>query len=196
MNRLKTVVIGLGRMGAHTAPELRGTLPPGWLPLNHVEAVASLPGLELAGVCDLDGDRAESVARDQPGSVPYTDYQRAIDDLRPDIVTVATRTPGRVEIIEYVCARGVRGIHVEKPLAGNMADCRRALEAVRRSGAHLGLGTYRRFMPLYRQARQMIKSGAIGEVIEVAVEHGRTLCCSSPAPPPWSTWRPAATLKP
>ena len=53
-----------------------------------------------------------------------------IAKVRPDIVTIATRTPGRVDIIAAAAAEGVKALYVEKPLSQNLSGARRAEAAV------------------------------------------------------------------
>lgn len=171
--RLRAALIGCGRIGAATAAALRQRLPAGWLPLAHAEAIRSLPQLDLAALCDVDADRVAAAGRRYGVERLYTDYRELLDKERPEILAIATRTRGRCEIIVEAVKRGVRGLHVEKPLARSVAECRRALAAVVESRVALTYGTTRRFMPAYRVARDVVRSGAIGDPIQIVVEHGR-----------------------
>ena len=59
MIKFKAAVIGLGRMGAEPSSRLEGKIPNGWLPISHVEAILSTPGLELVALCDQDEHKLE-----------------------------------------------------------------------------------------------------------------------------------------
>jgi hypothetical protein len=46
--------------------------------------------------------------------------------MQPALLAMATRTERRCNVIEYAAERGVRAIHLEKPISRNMSDCMRA----------------------------------------------------------------------
>ena len=52
----------------------------------------------------------------------YADYRQLLDALRPELVTVATRTPERADIIAAAVAAGARALHLEKPLCNSVAQ--------------------------------------------------------------------------
>lgn len=173
--KLKVGLIGCGRMGAKTSNRLRMALPPGWLPLNHAEAIGSMRNLELVALCDIDPQKVEWAATTYDVDNCYSDYKALIAEIRPDILSIATRTEGRAEIVKFAVENGIRGIHVEKPFSRNMAECKCALKLVSQKGVRISYGTYRRYMDIYREARRIVESGEIGEPLEIAVDHGKTM---------------------
>jgi scyllo-inositol 2-dehydrogenase (NAD+) len=172
---LTAAVIGCGRMGASPASRLGQSLPPGWAPLSHAESLQHVDGVRLVALCDADDGRLEAAGAHYGTSALYRDHRTLLDEVRPDIVCIATRTQGRATIIQDACARGVRGIFAEKPLANSVAECRGALDAVRAAGVVLFYGVNRRYHPTYRRARELIAEGVVGTVLDVSVEHGRAL---------------------
>src|SRR5262245_2682420 len=98
---MKAATIGCGRMGAQPSARAEGTVPAGWLPLSHVEALLAVPGTTVEALGDLD-EKALALWSGHYGIAGcYTDYRRLIDEIRPDVLTVATRTPAKAEIIRY-----------------------------------------------------------------------------------------------
>jgi predicted dehydrogenase len=172
---LSAAVIGCGRIGTWTRPELAAELPPGWLPLNHADAIRSVPGLSLTALCDSNAENLERARKAFCTARAYSDYRALIDDVRPEILSIATRTAGRCDIIEYAARQGVRGIHLEKPISTNLADCDRALAAASAAGVRLSYGTTRRFMDVYEKARALVRSGQIGGLMEIQIQMGRNL---------------------
>jgi scyllo-inositol 2-dehydrogenase (NAD+) len=162
MRELTVAVVGCGRMGARTADTLRAAVPKGWLPLNHAEAVASLPGLRLVACCDRDPAMAEEAAG-RYGGTPYTDYRDILAKGVPDIVTIATRTEGRAAMIAACAEAGARAIHAEKPLCRNIEEGEAAANAVIRNKVAFSFGTTRRYMGAYRRARDIVQSGRFGK---------------------------------
>lgn len=173
-DKLRVALVGCGRIGAHTPPHVRAACPPGWLPLNHAEAIATTPGLELVAVCDTDAGRAEATAKEFGASRWFTDYRKLIEEVRPDLLAIATRTAGRCDIIEFAAEHGVKGIHAEKPLGRSREECQRALRAVAAHGVKLSYGTTRRYMDAYREAKRLFGGGSFGALQQITLEFGRS----------------------
>ncbi|HEY1170936.1 MAG TPA: Gfo/Idh/MocA family oxidoreductase [Verrucomicrobiae bacterium] len=172
-SRLRAALIGCGRIGAHTPDRLRQTIPAGWIPVNHAEAMQANSGLELVAVCDARQESAETTAKEMGVAAAFTDYRQMIQTVKPDIVSIATRTEGRCEIVAYAAQQGVRGIHVDKPLGRSMVECRKALQSVEQHGTKLSYGTTRRCMDVFRLVKSLIAAGEIGELRQITIELGR-----------------------
>jgi len=69
-------------------------------------------------------------------------------------------------------------LFVEKPVALDLAEVDRALDAVDRAGVLLQIGLNRRFDPTFRRVRQAVLDGTIGDV------HLLHIISRDPAPPP------------
>ena len=172
VGRIRAAVIGCGRMGAVTSEAMRRFAPAAWMPLSHAEAVVTQPSLELVGVCDVDpGLLASAAARF--GVQGYADYHELLDTLRPELVTVATRTPERPDIITAALAAGVRALHLEKPLCNSVAQLAQ-LEALF-AAPHLActFGTLRRYMPIYHRALALVGGEDFGSLNQVQVNTGK-----------------------
>jgi predicted dehydrogenase len=174
-NKVTVGLVGCGRMGAKTPERVRQSVPKGWLPLSHAEAINSIEELELIAVCDTDPERLSWAAQTYNVVNSYQDYEALIIETKPDIVSIATRSAERCDIIKFAAENGVKGIHAEKPISRNISDCRRALEAVVHNKVKFSYGTYRRYMEIYRKAKEMVNAGEIGELLEICIEHGKTM---------------------
>jgi len=172
--RLTAAIIGCGRMGAYTRPELAARLPKCWLPLNHAESLSSIDGIDLIACCDPNRTAAETAAQRYGIKAIYSDYQKLVAETRPDIVTVATRTQGRSDIIRFAAENGVKAMHVEKPLCRNLAEGKNAADAVNNNNVAFSYGTLRRYIESYRYALAVVRSGDIGDLVQIIVKHGRT----------------------
>ena len=171
--KLKAGLIGCGRIGAFTGDELRNTIAPGWLPLNHAEAIKTNEDIKLIALADINDERLERAKIKYHVSKTYHKYRELIGEIKPDILSIATRTEERCDIIEFAAMNGVKGIHFEKPISTNMKDCNRAIDAILANDVKISYGTTRRFMDIYRKAKEIIRSGDIGDIIQIAVEMGR-----------------------
>ncbi len=168
---LRLAVIGCGRIGADFASE-RDTFPPGWLPINHAGAALALDSVELVALCDSDPQRLAAAAERYQVPATYSDAAQLFAAEAPDIATVATRTAERFDVIHAAVEANVRGLHLEKPFARSLAECHEVLDVLRTANIKFTYGTTRRYMDAYRQARDMIANGAIGDCQHIVIEHG------------------------
>ncbi len=171
---LKVGLIGLGRMGAEPSERFVGQVPPGWLPLSHAEAILSNEGLELSGLCDNDEGRRQRFGKHYGVDTVYSDYKQMIDELRPDIISIATRTDIRCDIINYALGKGIKGFYAEKPLARSIKESRETLEHIESCGAKIVYGATRRAMDVYKKAKEICFSGELGNIKHINIEFGHS----------------------
>lgn len=145
--RLRVVIVGCGGIGK-----------------IHAESIERATAVELAGLCDLDEPVAEALARAYDQVSVYTDFNRMLTELRPDIVALGVPTSAHAPITVQVAEAGVKGILCEKPMAKNLAEARRMIDACRESGTHLIVNHQRRTTRALRRMRELIAEGAIGDI--------------------------------
>lgn len=146
-NRLKIGIIGLGGVA-----EL------------HLEAYQELlDEIEIVAGADVKMSRLDQLAS-RFGFRPYTDYRNMFRSETLDIACVLTPAATHAEITGD-CARA--GVHVlcEKPLAINMEAAKQMITVCRETGVRLCYGASYRFLPAIRKARELIRSGVIGDVL-------------------------------
>ncbi len=146
----KVCVIGLGPIGN-----------------RHATIYKRLPNAELAGVCDLQRDRAEEAGKAY--DVPfYLDAPTMLRELKPDIVSVAT---GGFEYSSDHYLPTVQaleaGAHVlcEKPISNDIAFGRAMVEKARELGRCFAIDLNHRFTPACREAKKWQNDGKIGDVL-------------------------------
>jgi len=171
--KIDAAVIGCGRMGAFTSPGVLHHAPSCWFPLAHAEAIRAHPALVLAALADVDAETLGRAATEYGVSRTYTDPYRLLDDVRPALVSVATRTVGRASIIKHALETGAQALHVEKPLCNSMQELADLQKAFAGEGRFLTYGTVRRFLAPYRAAVDLVRSGVFGALLEVQVNLGR-----------------------
>jgi predicted dehydrogenase len=103
----------------------------GFFARNHLEAWRQL-GVQLVGVCDRDGARAEACAQEFGGH-PYTDLAEMLARERPDFVDIVTPPSAHRILVEQAAAQGVHVI-CQKPLAPGLEDARAMVRACREAG--------------------------------------------------------------
>jgi len=124
-------------------------------------ALRDLPDCELVAVNRAQSQLAESFALEFGARRWYADWRELINDQEIDAVYIATPVYLHVE---QTIAAAEAGKHVlcEKPMALNVAECDRMIDACRKNGVTLGIACYRRFYPVVRRMKEVIDSGEIG----------------------------------
>ena len=134
-----------------------------------VTEVKSGPGLQLAAGSQLvavmrrDAAKAADYARRHGVPRWYTDADALIHDPEVDAVYVATPPDSHEEYARRVAAAG-KPTYVEKPMARSAAECDRMVAAFARAGLPLFVAYYRRRLPRFLKAEELIQTGAIGRV--------------------------------
>ena len=126
------------------------------------------PRAEIAGVCDLDRTRmTEAICNfDIPSDQVYTDPERCLETVRPDLVILCPAAAEHADWVERVAPYGMP-ILLEKPFAASLAEADRILAAVARHGQPLAVNWPLRWYPSHATAKRVLDEGQIGEVIEV-----------------------------
>jgi predicted dehydrogenase len=134
VTRLRTAVIGAGRMGR-----------------LHSRIYHQMDQVELVAIVDQQREKAEALAEQYGGQV-CTDPAEIID--RVDAVTIAVPTEAHAWVAEPFLARRI-GVLVEKPLAHTLPEARRLLELARQNRAVLQVGYSERFNPVVQAMRRL-----------------------------------------
>jgi len=123
-------------------------------------ALRDAPGSRLVAVSRRQADKAEAFAR-QFGALRW--HEGWADLVRSDLDAVYIATPVALHA-EMAIAAAEAGKHVlcEKPMALDVAECDRMVRAAEANGVKLGVAYYRRFYPILRRVKELLRDGAIG----------------------------------
>jgi predicted dehydrogenase len=146
-----------------------GVIGPGGQGSNLLSSFVTLPGVEIAWVCDVDSRRmggAHDRVKTEAGNSPKQsqDLRKVLDDKSVDAVIVATPDHWHAPATILACAAG-KHVYVEKPASHNVREGRLMVEAARRHKRVVQVGTQSRSVPHVIEAMQLIREGAIGEVL-------------------------------
>jgi predicted dehydrogenase len=99
------------------------------------------------------------------------DWPSAIEELRPDVVVIATPAGPHRDIVEVAAGLGCH-LLCEKPLGRTGAEAHAMVEMVDRAGVKHAYGATSRYSPALVQAKVLLDAGLIGQLQEVeAVGH-------------------------
>jgi predicted dehydrogenase len=153
-NKRRVAIVGTGHRGAGT-----------WgrdVPATCGEHVA------LVGLSDVNKARLAVVAEQLAveGASVSTDLAAMLAAARPHTLVVCTRDDTHADIIVDALERGI-DVVTEKPMATTAEDCRRILDAERRTGRRVDVAFNYRFAPTSRKIRELLAAGRIGTVTSV-----------------------------
>ncbi len=135
-------------------------------------------GFGIPAVCDVYRPNLEAGLKlASPGAKDYADYRQLLADKSVDAVIVATPDHWHAQMVIDAVEAG-KDVYVEKPLCHNIEEGYRMVEAVRRTGRVVQVGTQRRSSPIFIEAKSVVDSGVLGDVRLVTswwLNHQRTL---------------------
>lgn len=133
---IRTAVVGAGQFGR-----------------NHIRLLRENPRVELAGIVDIDPERAAAAARES--GCPVLD---GVDGLagKVDAAIVAVPTTAHEEVGCALLRQGIP-VLVEKPIADSLDSARRLVAAAAGSGSLLQVGHVERFNPAVTAVQPIVK---------------------------------------
>ncbi|HEV3136307.1 MAG TPA: Gfo/Idh/MocA family oxidoreductase [Pirellulales bacterium] len=160
---------------------------------------------QIVALSDCNLPRAEAFKAKAKADWPiYQDYRKLLDRKDIDAVIVATGEFQRVLPCIHACQAG-KDVYAEKPLTLYVREGRALVDAVRRHGRVLQVGSQQRSMAVNRVACELIRGGGLGKVLEV-----RAMNYTGPDTPPaqglpardvpagldWNVWLNQAAERP
>ena len=160
--KYRAAVIGTGRIGM-----LMETDPKRLKPATHFGMWKTHPNFELTAICDNDPSKFDFARELKSGVQCYDDPEKLIVEQLPDVISISTWRDTHYEIMKLALKHGVRAIVCEKPIAEKKEHAEEVVAEAQARGIHLLVNHRRRFDPLLYPFREDLKSGLIGEIIQV-----------------------------
>jgi predicted dehydrogenase len=146
-DRIQIALLGAGGMGS-----------------GDVDSALRQPGVEMVAAADVYEGRLVR-AKERWGDKVFTtrDYREVL--ARPDIDAVIVATPDHWHAQIAIDAMNAgKDVYVEKPMVQKVEDGHRVVEAQKKTGRILQVGSQRVSSIVYQKAKDLIKQGAIGKI--------------------------------
>ena len=154
-DRIIVGLIGAGGMGRYNLKDFMG-----------------MKDVSVAAVCDVwehNRNLAVKMTEDQASGKAraFTDFRKLLELKEIDAVIVATPDHWHALPTILACEAG-KDVYVEKPLAHNIYEGRKMVEAARKHNRVVQMGTQQRSGNHYAEAFQLIQDGKVGKISRIA----------------------------
>ena len=155
-----------------------GLIGSGWYGKCDLLQLLNVEPVEVVALCDVDskmlGEAADLIASRQANKQrpkTYADYRKLLEETSPDIVLVDT--PDHWHALPMIAAvESGADVYVQKPTSVDVMESKAMVDAARRTGRVVQVGTQRRSTPhLIDAKRQVVEAGLLGNIAHAEV------CC-------------------
>jgi predicted dehydrogenase len=146
-DKIRFATIGLGIMGN-----------------ADTDKALEVPGVEMVAACDLYTGRLAR-AKEKYGNNIYTtrDYRELLNRKDIDAVIIATADLWHARITMDALNAG-KAVYCEKPVVQKISDGLQVIATQKKTGKPMQVGSQRVSSIVYRKAKEMYRSGAIGQL--------------------------------
>jgi predicted dehydrogenase len=138
----------------------------------HASALHKLPDqYRIVAVSDALEER-RSRAEAEFGCETHADYRDMLRRGDLDLVVNATPSHLHVPVTLEILEAGIHAL-CEKPLARRAIDVDRLIGKAREKGKSLAIFQQSRYMPAFEKIRDIIRSGAIGRVVQAGIAYNQ-----------------------
>ena len=159
-DKVRVGFIGVGRMGS-----------------GNIGYAAKVPGFEIAAVCDvyqpaLDRAQAQASKLGFDGVQAHKDFRAVLADKSIDAVCISTPDHWHACMAVEACKAG-KDVWVETPACLYVEEGVKMVHAARQYNRVVQAGTIERSGEVFRKAREIVKSGDLGEIAFCRMFDGR-----------------------
>jgi predicted dehydrogenase len=150
-----------------------GVIGTGIIGFYNIRSALTVPGVELAAVCDLyDGRLTRAQEVFGPQIATTRDYREVLARTDIDVVLVATPDHWH-DTISIDAMRAGKAVYCEKPMVQDVAEGHRVIEAEKRHKAKFQVGSQGVSSIVMQKAQDLYRAGEIGELVLVEAINDR-----------------------
>lgn len=139
----------------------------GRIATNHMKAAVNNQ-LEISAVCDVVQEHMEVLLakhelQNDMSILRYTDYKSMIQEVKPDLVSIATESGIHAEIALFCIDHGVHVI-IEKPMAMSISDANEIIRHSEEKHVKVSACHQNRFNIAVQEMRHALEAGRFGRL--------------------------------
>lgn len=142
---VKVGLIGAGKMG-----------------ISHLSILGAHPDVQIVGVCDTSKIVLSALEKYSKFNC-YTDYNRMIEEQKPDAVFVATPTKFHFDFVKQLLSKNIH-VFVEKPFCLTEGQGMELTSMAAERNLVNQVGYHNKFVGTFREVKKLVKGRAIGAV--------------------------------
>ncbi len=127
--------------------------------------ILGVPDSQLVAAADVNLPRAKAVG-EKAKAKAFQDYRKMLELKEVDAVTIGTPDHWHALCAIHACQAG-KDVYVEKPMTLTIREGRKMVEAVRKHGRVLQVGSQQRSLAANRIGCELVRAGGIGKVRKV-----------------------------
>ena len=138
--------------------------------VRHIPEYLANPDAEIGGYFDFNLERTEELA-EKHGGKAYETIDELLADPEIDAVSVCVANVAHADVTIKALNAG-KHVLCEKPMAINIEDCEKMVQAAEENGKYLMIGQNQRLAKAHAKAKELIESGTIGKVLTFRTTFG------------------------
>lgn len=150
-----------------------GVIGAGIIGFYNIRSALTVPGVELAAVCDLYEGRLTRAKEVFGGTIATTrDYREILSRNDIDVVLIATPDHWH-DIISIDAMKAGKAVYCEKPMVQEVPEGHRVIEAEKQHNAKFQVGSTGVSSIVMKKAQDLYRAGEIGDLILVEAVNDR-----------------------
>jgi UDP-N-acetylglucosamine 3-dehydrogenase len=144
-----------------------GVIGCGRISKRHLNIIENGPGMRLAAIADRQVEHAQNTALGYASRpTVYEDYCALLDDPAVDVVVICLPSQLHAEAT-IAAAQARKHVYCEKIMATTIREAHAMIETARAADVKLMIGHNTRWFTPFAQARRIIESGQIGQIVDI-----------------------------
>lgn len=164
-------VLTEGAQDASVKPLRVGFIGCGAIAQTHMRYLKTYPGVQIVCGADIRPAALERMKSAHGVEAVYEDFHIMLQEVGDDVDAISICTPNGVHA-EAALAALEAGKHVlcEKPMAMNAQQAQKMADTAKTNGVEFVIGFQHRFEPRSKVIRDLIGSGALGDILYVRAQ--------------------------
>ena len=153
----------------------------------HAASLKDSPYADPKVACDLEASRARAIAEEYGFERYTTNFDEVLKASDVEVVVVAVPPKYHAGLSIRALEAG-KHVFCEKPMATNLKDAKEMLVKAEKAGVKLGIDYQNRYLPSHSKLKEIVDSGALGELVQVRARVAYPILESLPSDAPMLGW--------